>query len=113
MKKVISVILLISVFVVSVFSLPSSAANQTGAVISATSIYTDAGTDNTHTVDGGPSTAIKSVSAGTTFEVLEQKNDGDGDLWYKVKLSDGTEGYLYSAKVSLDNSTYDEDFEKC
>lgn len=119
MRKIISVVLLMSIIFVSLFSMPTLAdVSGSGITIKDTKIYTNAGTDNTHALPGETSSPIKDpttdtniiIPKGSTFSVLGSKIDGDGDLWYKVNCNNIV-GYLYKGWVRI-TIYYDEDFEK-
>lgn len=119
MRKIISVVLLMSIIFVSLFSMPTLAdVSGSGITIKDTKIYTNAGTDNTHALPGETSSPIKDpttdtniiIPKGSTFSVLGSKIDGDGDLWYKVNCNNIV-GYLYKGWVRI-TTYYDEDFEK-
>ena len=118
MRKIISVVLLMSIILVSLFSMPTLAdVSGSGITIKDTKIYTNAGTNNTHALPGETSSPIKDpttdtniiIPKGSTFSVLGSKIDGDGDLWYKVNCNNIV-GYLYKGWVRI--TYYDEDFEK-
>lgn len=119
MRKIISVVLLMSIILVSLFSMPTLAdISGSGITIKDTKIYTNAGTNNTHALPGETSSPIKDpttdtniiIPKGSTFSVLGSKIDGDGDLWYKVNCNNIV-GYLYKGWVRI-TIYYDEDFEK-
>ena len=112
MRRILSVVLLISIVFVSLFSIPTNAEPQnTGITISDTKMYSNAGTTG-HAPNGETSELVADIPAGSTFEVLGSKIDGDGDKWFLVNCNNYT-GYLYSGRVRLTATRYyDGDFEK-
>ena len=40
------------------------------------------------------------IKAIHSITVIGEEPDGDGDLWYKVRLGDGTEGYIWPEYLS-------------
>lgn len=56
----------------------------------------------------GPGTdyeRVVTVDKGTSVTILSEKTGADGDVWYQVRLSDGTEGYIRSDLVVLGSSS--------
>lgn len=110
MRKIISVVLLMSIIFVSLFSMPTLAdVSGSGITIKDTKMYSNAGTSG-HAPKGETSTFIMDVPNGSTFSVLGSKIDGDNDLWYLVEYN-GVQGYLFSNKVNF-SPNIDENFEK-
>ncbi len=98
-------------FVIPVFTPENSESPNAGVTIANTKMYSNAGTDNTHTLPGETTNYIMDVPANSEFAVLGSKFDGDGDKWYFVNYN-GTTGYLYSGKVRVSASRhYSDNFE--
>lgn len=112
MRKIISVVLLMSIILVSLFSMPTLAdVSGSGITIKDTKMYSNAGTSG-HAPKGETSTFIMDVPNGSTFSVLGSKIDGDGDKWFQVNYNNNI-GYLYSGRIRLTATRYyDSDFEK-
>lgn len=114
MKKIIS-LLLVTVLIVSAFlCVPFNvlAAEYKGTLIKDANMYDNAGTKG-HAVEGETSAFVKTVESGSPVSLIGSKTDGDGDLWYNVKLTDGTQGYIYAPNIKKDTiRNYNSDFEK-
>ena len=113
MKRIMSVVLLVSLVFTAIFTVPANAEPQnTGITVADTKMYTNAGTTNEHTLPGETTEYIMDVPVNSTFQVLDSKFDGDGDKWYLVDYN-GITGYLLCQKVRLTATRYfDSDFEK-
>ena len=54
------------------------------------------------------SAVVVTASKGTTYPVLDTVTGSDGNTWYKVQVSDGTEGYIRGDLVSVSGDAGDD-----
>ena len=73
-------------------------------VTTATQLYTEPrSATSTNT-----SKSIEEVALGTTLTTIGMFKNTGGNMWYQVKASDGTIGYIYSGRVEYVKKLYDD-----
>jgi len=108
-KRFLTLFLALSLICSLFVSVPSLAEEIQGVTNSDAKMYSAPGTGGAHSLR--ESVYMQTVPKNTTVTILGEEWDADPDLWYLVRLADGTQGYLFSGRVNKTISNFDADFE--